>query len=157
MKPKVLLITAMLFIASTGLSQKEKPKLHSDFYFGAYPVLRDGASLLEKADARLLLVGLPSVSESVVMLLHHVPLAWPSRRERASLREQSYTNAASDLFRTRSSAGVPERRRNRKRSPVSHINVLKYGKLYLRLAVSTQVTNDKFVRPIRKIRLRNSP
>ena len=57
MKPKVLLITAMLFIASTGLSQREKPKLHSDFYFGSYPVLRDGASLLEKADARLLLVG----------------------------------------------------------------------------------------------------
>jgi hypothetical protein len=60
MKPKVLLISAILLIASTALSQRqqEKPKLHSDFHFGMYPALRDGpSSLLSQANARLLLVG----------------------------------------------------------------------------------------------------
>jgi hypothetical protein len=50
----------MLLLAFTGLSQKrqEKPKIHSDFKFGTYPVSRDAAALLAKENVRLLLVGL---------------------------------------------------------------------------------------------------
>jgi hypothetical protein len=50
----------MLLVATTGFSQKkpEKPKLHSDFKFGTYPISRDAATLLGKENARLVLVGL---------------------------------------------------------------------------------------------------
>jgi hypothetical protein len=50
----------MLLLAATGLSQKrqEKPKIHSDFKFGTYPVSRDAATLLAKENVRLVLVGL---------------------------------------------------------------------------------------------------
>ena len=59
MKSRILVLVASLLLASTGLSQKnqEKPKLHSDFYFGSYPVSRDGAAAMAKERARLLLVG----------------------------------------------------------------------------------------------------
>ena len=59
MKSRILVLVASLLLASTGLSQKnqEKPKLHSDFYFGSYPVSRDGATAMAKEKARLLLVG----------------------------------------------------------------------------------------------------
>lgn len=60
LKPKVLAIVAMLLLSATGLSQKkqEKPKLHSDFKFGSYPVSREASALFEKENVRLLLVGL---------------------------------------------------------------------------------------------------
>src|SRR5262245_50432200 len=50
----------LLITAATGLSQKkpEKPKLHSDFKFGTYPISRDAFTLLGKENARLVLVGL---------------------------------------------------------------------------------------------------
>jgi len=60
-KSKVLVaIAAVLLVAATGLSQKkpEKPKLHSDFAFGTYPISRDATTLLSKENARLILVGL---------------------------------------------------------------------------------------------------
>jgi hypothetical protein len=59
-KRKVLAIAAMLLVATAGLSQKrqEKPKLHSDFKFGSYPVSRDAAAMLSKENVRLVLVGL---------------------------------------------------------------------------------------------------
>jgi hypothetical protein len=60
MRSRILVFTAsLLLLASTGLSQKnqEKPKLHSDFYFGTYPVSRDANTLMANEKARLLLVG----------------------------------------------------------------------------------------------------
>jgi hypothetical protein len=60
MKSRILAFAAsLLLLASTGLSQKnqEKPKLHSDFYFGTYPMSRDAVALMAKDKARLLLVG----------------------------------------------------------------------------------------------------
>src|SRR5688572_30640917 len=60
MKSRILIFAvSLLFLVSTGLSQKpeEKPKLHSDFYFGSYPVSRDGATLMANEKVRLLLVG----------------------------------------------------------------------------------------------------
>ena len=59
MKAKVLLSAAILLLASTVQSQKapEKPKLHSDFYFGSYPVSRDAITLMAKENVRLLMVG----------------------------------------------------------------------------------------------------
>jgi hypothetical protein len=60
MKSRILAIAAsLLLLAATGLSQKnqEKPKLHSDFYFGTYPLSRDAVALMAKEKARLLLVG----------------------------------------------------------------------------------------------------
>jgi hypothetical protein len=58
-RAKVLLIAAILLIAPITLSQKEteKPKLHTDFHFGVYPVLREAPSLLAQANAKLLIVG----------------------------------------------------------------------------------------------------
>jgi hypothetical protein len=55
-----VLVIVLLLTAVTGLSQKkvEKPKLHSDFIFGSYPVSRDAATLIAKENARLVLVGL---------------------------------------------------------------------------------------------------
>jgi hypothetical protein len=49
----------VLLLATTGLSQKqqEKPKIHSDFYFGTYPVSRDAEALLANEKVKLLLVG----------------------------------------------------------------------------------------------------
>lgn len=60
MKSRTLLIAAtLLVLASTGLSQKnqEKPKLHSEFYFGTYPISRDATALMAKEKSRLLIVG----------------------------------------------------------------------------------------------------
>jgi len=60
MKSKILLFAAsLLLLVSTGFSQKnqEKPKLHSDFYFGTYPLSRDAIALMAKEKTRLLLVG----------------------------------------------------------------------------------------------------
>jgi len=60
MKSRILVVfAASLLLVSTGLSQKnqEKPKLHSDFYFGTYPISRDAVTLMAKDKARLLLVG----------------------------------------------------------------------------------------------------
>jgi len=58
MKLKYLLLAALL-TASTAWSQKsqEKPKLHSDFFFGSYPVSRDADMTMAKEKVRLLLVG----------------------------------------------------------------------------------------------------
>jgi hypothetical protein len=59
MKSRSLVFAASLLIASTGLSQRtqEKPKLHSDFYFGTNPTSRDAATTLGNEKVRLLLVG----------------------------------------------------------------------------------------------------
>jgi hypothetical protein len=64
MKSKVLVFGAVLLLAGLlptvgALAQKklEKPKLHSDFYFGTYPVVRDNSELVSKENSRLLLVG----------------------------------------------------------------------------------------------------
>jgi hypothetical protein len=60
MKSRILIVfAASLLLISTGLSQKnqEKPKLHSDFYFGTYPISREAVTLMAKEKARLLLVG----------------------------------------------------------------------------------------------------
>jgi hypothetical protein len=60
MKSRIFVFAAsLLLLASTGLSQKnqEKPKLHSDFYFGTYPLSRDAMEIMAKEKARLLLVG----------------------------------------------------------------------------------------------------
>ena len=60
MKSRILVFAvSLLLLVSTSFSQKneEKPKLHSDFYFGSYPVSRDGAALMANEKARLLLVG----------------------------------------------------------------------------------------------------
>ena len=59
MKTKVLVLATLLFLATSLVAQKkpEKPKLHSDFYFGTYPVSRDAGTLVAKENARLLLVG----------------------------------------------------------------------------------------------------
>ncbi len=59
MKTKVLVLVTLLFLATSLIAQKkpEKPKLHSDFHFGSYPVARDAATLIAKENARLLLVG----------------------------------------------------------------------------------------------------
>lgn len=59
MKSRSLVFAASLLIASTALSQRnqEKPKLHSDFHFGTYPVSRDAATTLGNERVRLLLVG----------------------------------------------------------------------------------------------------
>jgi hypothetical protein len=59
MKTKALVLATLLFLATSLVAQKkpEKPKLHSDFYFGTYPVSRDAATLVAKESARLLLVG----------------------------------------------------------------------------------------------------
>lgn len=59
MKTKVLVLATLLLLATALVAQKkpEKPKLHSDFYFGTYPVSRDAAALIAKENARLLLVG----------------------------------------------------------------------------------------------------
>jgi len=61
MKSRILAFAAslLLLLVSTGLSQKnqEKPKLHSDFYFGTYPMSRDAVAIMAKDKARLLLVG----------------------------------------------------------------------------------------------------
>jgi hypothetical protein len=59
-KLKAVVIAAMLLVATTGLAQKrpEKPKLHSDFKFGTYPVSRDALTMLAKENVRLILVGL---------------------------------------------------------------------------------------------------
>ena len=60
MKSRILVFAALLLmLASIGLSQKnqEKPKLHSDFYFGTYPLSRDAVTLMANDKARLLLVG----------------------------------------------------------------------------------------------------
>ena len=58
-RAKLSCLMAILLLASTGLSQKkpERPKLHSDFYFGTYPLSRDAISMMAKENARLLLVG----------------------------------------------------------------------------------------------------
>ena len=56
-RTKQILIPAILAIASTGFAQKDKPKLHSDFYVGTYPAYRDTPALLNQENARLLLVG----------------------------------------------------------------------------------------------------
>jgi hypothetical protein len=58
-KPKFLAIVALLVMTATGLAQKrqEKPKIHSDFKFGTYPVSRDASALLAKENVRLVLVG----------------------------------------------------------------------------------------------------
>src|SRR5262245_34113128 len=47
-------------MTATGLSQKkqEKPKLHSDFKWGTYPISREAEVLLAKENARLVLVGM---------------------------------------------------------------------------------------------------
>jgi len=59
MKTKVLVLATLLFLATSLVAQKkpEKPKLHSDFYFGTYPISRDAGTLIAKENARLLLVG----------------------------------------------------------------------------------------------------
>jgi hypothetical protein len=59
MKSKVLMLAVLLLLACGAAAQRkpEKPKLHSDFYFGMYPVSRDVATLVGKQDARLILVG----------------------------------------------------------------------------------------------------
>jgi hypothetical protein len=60
MKSRILVVlAASLLWVATGLSQKnqEKPKLHTDFYFGTYPLSRDAVTLMAKEKARLLLVG----------------------------------------------------------------------------------------------------
>lgn len=52
-------ILALALAASAGFGQKkpERPKLHSDFYFGSYPSYRDAGALMAQENARLLLVG----------------------------------------------------------------------------------------------------
>jgi hypothetical protein len=59
MKTKVIVLATLLLLATSLVAQKkpEKPKLHSDFYFGTYPVSRDAGTLVAKENARLLLVG----------------------------------------------------------------------------------------------------
>lgn len=59
MKLKVLVPGILLVVASSVIAQRkpEKPKLHSDFYVGTYPVSRDGATQLAGENAKLLLVG----------------------------------------------------------------------------------------------------
>jgi hypothetical protein len=59
-KFKALATLALLLITATGLSQKrqEKPKLHSDFQYGTYPVSREASTLLAKENVRYVLVGL---------------------------------------------------------------------------------------------------
>lgn len=58
MKTKVLILSALL-VASAGWAQKkpERPKVHSDFYFGSYPSSRTATDLMAKEQARLLVVG----------------------------------------------------------------------------------------------------
>ena len=50
MKAKVILVASLLLLAANLAAQKkpEKPKLHSDFYFGTYPVSRDAGTLIAK-------------------------------------------------------------------------------------------------------------
>jgi hypothetical protein len=59
MKTKLIVLATLLLLATSLIAQKkpEKPKLHSDFYFGTFPVSRDAATLVAKENARLLLVG----------------------------------------------------------------------------------------------------
>lgn len=59
-RAKALAIATILLMTATGFSQKrvEKPKLHSDFKYGTYPVSRDAFTLFEKENVRLVLVGL---------------------------------------------------------------------------------------------------
>lgn len=59
MKLKVLVPGILLVVASSVIAQRkpEKPKLHSDFYVGTYPVFRDAATQLSAENAKLLLVG----------------------------------------------------------------------------------------------------
>ena len=59
MKLRMYVFAALLLLATTGLSQKqqEKPKIHSDFSFGTYPISRDAETLLANEKVRLLLVG----------------------------------------------------------------------------------------------------
>src|SRR4029453_4368471 len=60
MKSRIFVLAAsVLLLASTGLSQKnqEKPKIHSDFYFGTYPLSREAVAIMANEKARLLLVG----------------------------------------------------------------------------------------------------
>jgi hypothetical protein len=59
MKTKAIVLATLALLATSLLAQKkpEKPKLHSDFYFGTYPVSRDAGSLLAKEPARFLLLG----------------------------------------------------------------------------------------------------
>ena len=59
MKSKALVFATFLLLAANVAGQKkpEKPKLHSDFYVGTYPVSRDAAAILAAENARLMLVG----------------------------------------------------------------------------------------------------
>lgn len=59
MKTKLFVLATLLFLAASLVAQKkpEKPKLHSDFYFGTYPVSRDAATLVASENARFLLLG----------------------------------------------------------------------------------------------------
>jgi hypothetical protein len=59
MKFKVLTLAAVLLLACGAAAQRkpERPKLHSEFYFGMYPITRDVTTLVGKTDARLILVG----------------------------------------------------------------------------------------------------
>jgi hypothetical protein len=59
MKTKILVLATLLLFSTGLVAQKkpEKPKLHSDFYLGTYPVSRDAIALVAKENARLLMVG----------------------------------------------------------------------------------------------------
>ena len=59
MKSKLVVLVTLFALASGLAAQKktEKPKLHSDFYFGSYPVAREAATLIAQENVRLLLVG----------------------------------------------------------------------------------------------------
>lgn len=62
MRPPInlkVIVVAMLLASMVGLAQKPvpRPKVHSDFVFGSYPVSREAASLMSKDKIRFMLVG----------------------------------------------------------------------------------------------------
>jgi hypothetical protein len=57
---KIGIPALVLFLLTTGLAaqkKEEKPDVHADFQFGTYPSSRSAMTLLEKQEARLILVG----------------------------------------------------------------------------------------------------
>jgi hypothetical protein len=59
MKRKAIVLVAILLAVTVVAAQKkpEKPKLHTDFYVGTYPITRDAVTTLSKDNVKLLMVG----------------------------------------------------------------------------------------------------
>jgi|GEM_PF-1547159 len=56
-RAKVLVLIALLSTPVQAQRKAERPRLHSDFYFGSSAASREALQLMEKEQARLLLVG----------------------------------------------------------------------------------------------------